>query len=180
MFWLLLIIVLLLGFIDGLCKSRIFVPVLSKEAFVNNNQNILLLTNSSPIDNVLLEYRLAAELQMREMIELICPIMIGVFDANSQSYYNYFSSGSHPNLKNVSNVIVESIEDKVIQILDAQSLGMSLINNVSVKDIIDNITKNQGCFLEGKKDKTINEAMEKIASAFNLLLKQESTTLINK
>ena len=132
------------GFIDGLCKSRVFVPILSREAFVSSNQSILTLTKSSPIDNVLLEYRLAGELQKRNLIELVCPVMIGDFDETNQTYANYFKCGSHPGLKVVSEVIVNSIEHRVMEVLDSQSLGMPLIDKVSIKDIMDNITKNQG------------------------------------
>ena len=86
-----------------LCKSRVFVPILSRKAFVNQSQNILTLNNTSPIDNVLLEYRLAAELQQRNMIELVCPIMIGDYDESNKTYANYFKSGSHPSLNNVAS-----------------------------------------------------------------------------
>ena len=87
-----------------------FVPLLSRNAFVNNNQNISNLTTSSPIDNVLLEYRIAAELQTRNMIELICPVMIGDYERDSNTYNNYFKCGSHPNLSTVATVVVDSIE----------------------------------------------------------------------
>ena len=88
--------------------------------------------------------------------------MIGDFDPSSNSYSNYFKSGSHPDLDNMSHVKVNSIETRVMEVLDSQSLGMPLIHKSSVKDIIDNITKNQGCFLEGDRDTTIDEAMDTI------------------
>ena len=121
--------------------------MLSREAFVSKNQNILNLSNNSPIDNVLLEYRLASELQKRNLIELVCPIMIGDFDEKNNSYANYFKSGSHPALKTVADVVVNNIEKRVIEVLDSQSLGMPLIDEASIKDILDNITKNQGILL---------------------------------
>ena len=111
------------GFIDGLFKSRVFVPILSREAFVNKSQNILSLTNTSPIDNVLLEYRLAEELQTRHMIDLVCPIMIGDYDEVNNTYANYFKSGSHPSLNSVAEVFVNTIESRAVEILDMQSLG---------------------------------------------------------
>ena len=157
------------GFIDGLFKSRVFVPILSREAFVGKNNNLLSLTNKSPVDNVLLEYRLAAELQKYQMIELVCPIMIGDYDNPSKSYTNYFKSGSHPDLKSMIEVVVNSIENRVVEVLDSQSLGMPLINSPSVKDIIDNITKNQGCFIEGDGEKSIDQGMDKIFDAIKTL-----------
>ena len=104
------------------------------------------------------------------MIELVCPIMIGDFDPFSNSYSNYFKSGSHPALGSMKEVVVNSIETKVMEVLDSQSLGMPLIDKSSVKDIIDNITKNQGCFLEGDMGKTITEAMDKIYIGFRGLV----------
>ena len=100
-----------------------FVPFLSRKAFVNGSQNILNITNSSPIDNVLLEYRLASELQQRRLIELVCPVMIGDYDDNNNTYANYFRSGSHPSLNSVAEVSVTSIENRILEILDTQSLG---------------------------------------------------------
>ena len=85
--------------------------------------------DSSPIDNVLLEYRLAGELQTRNLIELVCPIMIGDYDESTQSYSNYFKSGCHPNLNNVAEVYVNSIEHRTREVLDMQSLGIKIINN---------------------------------------------------
>ena len=119
-----------------------FAPILSRDAFVNINNSILTLTNNSPIDNVLLEYRLAIDLQKHNMIELICPIMIG--DLNNDVYSNYFQSGCHPNLASMDSVVIQSIENRVADVLDAQSLGTSLISNNSVRDIFNSITKNQG------------------------------------
>lgn len=133
------------GFIEGLCKTKVFAPILSRGTF--GSQNFLNLTNSSGIDNVLLEYRLAAELQKRNMIDLICPIFIGDYDKNTNCYSNYFKSGCHPDLKKFSHIVVQSIEDRVCEVLDSQCFGTPLINKISVKDIIDTITVNQGNFI---------------------------------
>ena len=42
---------------------------------------------------------------------------------------------------------------------------MTLVDNPSVKEIINIILKNQGCFFEGEKEKTINDAVEMICNA---------------
>ena len=47
-----------------------FVPILSRGTFVSNSYSILTLNANSPIDNVLLEYQIAVELQKRNLIEL--------------------------------------------------------------------------------------------------------------
>lgn len=123
------------------------------------------LNENSPIDNVLLEYQIAVELQKRNLIELICPVMIGDFDKVKMSYNNYFKSGCHPDLKIVDNVIVKSIESRVMEVLDSESLGMPIFDNITIKGIVNAITINQGCFFEGKKDVTIKESIKKIVDA---------------
>jgi serine/threonine protein kinase len=160
------------GFVDGLCKSRIFLPIFSRGAInhdTNTRSNLTMLTSSSPVDNFLLEQRLALELSKRGLIELISPVMIGDFDMLTGTYNNYFASGSHPNLSNSSTVIVDSIEQIVLSELDRQSLGLPLIDLVSVKSVVDSILKNQGCFIVGEKEVTFNELVVKIDNAVQSL-----------
>eukprot|EP01030_Chromulinospumella_sphaerica_P034287 gene34287-biopygen5045 len=62
------------GFCNGLVKSRIFVPFLSKNALANFST---LETSTPKCDNVLLEHRLALELKEMGLIESIFPIVLG-------------------------------------------------------------------------------------------------------
>jgi hypothetical protein len=97
------------GFCDGLANSRIFMPILSRQA-INSptvpHQNITNLTQDSKCDNVLLEYLLSLELSERGLIEKIYPVMIGDLELPAHHatgsarpseikkvYRNYFSSG---------------------------------------------------------------------------------------
>eukprot|EP01037_Dinobryon_pediforme_P034773 gene34773-40845_t len=64
------------GFCDGLVKSLIFLPLLSREAINSSSvekQNFSLLSKSSNCDNVLLEHRLALELCERGVVVSIYP-----------------------------------------------------------------------------------------------------------
>ena len=63
------------------------------------------------------------------MIELISPIMIGDLDDTTKEYSHYFSSGCHPNLVTVANVVVQEIEKSVTAELDRLSLGLPMIDN---------------------------------------------------
>ena len=114
-------------------KSRIFLPILSRNAINNDNNtrsNFRKLTKYSKCDNVLLEYNLALELRERGLIELVYPVMIGdkVIDLEAQKtldvtnnsisnkddedflndnndfYGNYFRNGCHPNLSDITFV----------------------------------------------------------------------------
>jgi serine/threonine protein kinase len=72
-----------IGFCDGLVKSKLFMPLLSRGAInhpSNARQNYMSLTASSPCDNVLLEHWLALEMKERGFTEKIFPILIGALD----------------------------------------------------------------------------------------------------
>ena len=163
---------------DGLLKSRIFVPLFSRGAInhpTKSRQNISYLKTDSPIDNFLLEQRLALELNKRGLIELISPIMIGDCDELTKNYNNYFGGGCHPSM---NDVVVEKIEETIIKELDRQSLGSPLFDNLGVKTIIDNIQKNQGCFIEGSLNDSIEKIVGNITQAIQNLDKDESTVSI--
>ena len=104
------------GFCDGLLKSRIFLPILSRGAINHPDkswQNFSKLAEDSNCDNVLLEHLLALELQTRVMIERIYPVMIGDLSPSSVDgepgvYANYFATGCHPRLPDPS-VEVKSV-----------------------------------------------------------------------
>ena len=148
------------GFIDGLCKSRIFVPIYSRGAINDDaavRQNITKLTIDSPVDNFLLEQHIAIELRKRNLIELISPIMVGDFDTQTDSYSHYFGSQCHPNLSNVADLVVNSVNTAVAQELDRQSMGLPMLDHPTVQSIIDIILKNQGCFVVGDRESSFNE-----------------------
>jgi hypothetical protein len=68
------------GFCDGLAKSRSMVVLYSRGAINDPNSdrsNFSRLEEQSPCDNLLLESRLAIELQKAGLLEKIYPVFIG-------------------------------------------------------------------------------------------------------
>mmetsp|Transcript_19109 Transcript_19109/g.26274 ORF Transcript_19109/g.26274 Transcript_19109/m.26274 type:complete len:256 (-) Transcript_19109:114-881(-) len=143
------------GFCDGMVKSLVFLPLLSREAINSSSvekQNFSLLSRSSQCDNVLLEHRLALELVERGIIMNIYPVLIGDFvdDAHGGSYTDYFASGCHPQLTNA--VIVESVEHALQDQLNRLCFGTPLLDEQTVPVVLDSIVKNQGCLIDGPYD----------------------------
>ena len=148
------------GFCDGLAKSRIFVPILSRAALkhrTESRQNLEQLTAESPCDNLLLEFRLSLELMSRGLIDRIYPVMIGdcVMDEETREgvYSNYFGSGCHPSLK--GKVVVQSVEQQLEEHLNRLCLGTPLQADMSVSSILQEITKNQGKLFEGSPQEAL-------------------------
>jgi serine/threonine protein kinase len=135
------------GFVDALCKSHCFVPILSRAALKVRFEG---LSDSSPCDNVLLEYRLAIELAQRNLIARIFPLFLGdsVIGAFPQRSH-YFSSGCQPN---APNSVVSAVEAKATKHLESLGLGLPFLLNMSVKDIFSGITSYQGGFVCGAGD----------------------------
>ena len=129
------------GFCDGLLKSRIFIPLLSKKAINNDTNkklNFAALTPDFPCDNVLLEHNIALELATRGLIERIYPVMIGEPEAGLNEggdpvYSNYFASGAHPNC--VGDVIVTAVMQQLEHHLDRSSLGTPLLQDMTVRTL---------------------------------------------
>ena len=84
-------------------------------------------------------------------------------------YGNYFKTNCHPNLASVANTILTNMETRVIEELDKQSLGLPIYTNMSVKDTIDKILKNQGCFVEGNKIEAFDKVIQQIVKGVNEL-----------
>ena len=135
------------GFCEGLIKSRAFVALLSRAGL----QNFEGLTESSSCDNVLLEYRLALELQSFNLLEAVFPIMIGDSsgdgsDLRACTYTNYFGSGCSPNCP---DVVVKSVEERLCEHLNNQGLGAPVGSSSTVKEVFQILTKHQGGFIQG-------------------------------
>lgn len=145
------IYVKLCRFCDGLSSSYIFLPLLSRDAInhaTESRQGFPMLSPSSPCDNVLLEYMLALELQMRGLIVNIYPVMIGdMKPGNDRLYGNYFKDGCHPTFS--KEVVVKSNQRGLEGHLDRLGLGTPMLEDLSVSQTVKEITKNQGLFVEG-------------------------------
>ena len=157
------------GFCDGLVKSAYFVCLLSRGAINSPDkswQNFSKLEKTSKCDNVLLEWRLALELQDRGMIEGVYPVFIGDMD-ESGVYSNYFRSGCHPSP--LADCTVDSVESKLAEHLDRQALGQPYRSgdSVGVKATAGLITANQGGFLEGVGREAVQEISLKVLDMIN-------------
>jgi hypothetical protein len=163
------------GFCDGLLKSRIFVPLLSKKA-INNPANkrcdFTALTPDSPCDNVLLEHNIALELAARGLVERIYPVMIwepveGTSDADNPIYSNYFASGAHPNL--AGDVIVTTVVQQLEHHLDRSCLGTPLLQDMTVKNTLAALLVNQGCFFEKSPDDVLKKIVGDVKDMMDAL-----------
>lgn len=151
----------MVGFLEGLCSSRIFIPILSRNAINmadNIRQNFSLLKADSPCDNVLLEYRMVLELRAFGLIESIFPIMIGDHEPIKKTFSNYFQSGCMPW---AAEVVVHSVEEKLIQHMQNQGLGAPLSSGRTVKEILGELTACQGAFVQGHEDSAFDDAIER-------------------
>ena len=151
------------GFCEGLVSSRAFVPLLSRDAINHPDitwQNFSKLTADSRCDNVFLEHRLAVELQGLGLIEKMFPVFIGNLDATTLEYSNYFGSGCHPSL---SEITVESVEEKLRHHMETQALGTPIVPDRTVKSVVGAITACQGAFIVGPTDVTFAAAAASIA-----------------
>ena len=150
------------GFCEGLIKSRAFVPLLSRAGL----QNFECLTQSSQSDSLLLEYRLALELQSFHILECVYPVLIGDSSGDSTdpracTYTNYFKSGCAPKCP---EVVVASVEQKVCAHLNKQGLGAPTASDCSVKDIFHSLTKYQGKLIEGAGGEAFGAVVDSIHS----------------
>jgi hypothetical protein len=135
------------GFVDALCKSCSFVPVLSRGALKARFES---LSDAAPCDNVLLEYRLAIELAQRNLLSGIFPLFLGdVLPGATRQRSNYFASSCQPH---TPNVVVSSVERKAARHLDALGLGPPFVLNMSANDVFFRIASCLGGLLEGPGD----------------------------
>ena len=95
------------------------------------------------------EHRLTVELQGLGLIEKKFPVVIGNFYATTTEYSDYFGSGCHPSL---SEITVKSVEEKLRHHMESQALGTPIVPNRTVKSVVDAITAWKGAFIVGPAD----------------------------
>ena len=154
------------GFCEGLINSRAFVALLSKAGL----QNFESLTEYSSCDNVLLEYRLALELQAVHLLDFLFPVMIGDSsgdntDPKACTYTNFFQSDCTPRCP---NVVVKSVEEKLCEHLNNQGIGDPVVSSCTVKDIYQLLIKNRGGFVQGAGGEAFSAVMDSIHSMIKL------------
>ena len=155
------------GFCEGLINSRAFVALMSRGGL----QSFEHLTESSRCDNVLLEYRLALELQSSNLLEAVCPVMIGDSSGDSAdpkacTFTHFFKSGCSPRCP---DIFVTSVDEKLFEHLNNLGLGAPIISNHTVKDIYQVLTKHQGFFIQGAGDEAFSAAVDSIHSMIRIL-----------
>ena len=155
------------GFADGLCDATIFVPVISKAALAP----FASLTASSSCDNVLLEYRLALELQKRGQLLRVFPVLVGNITTLpgplGELHGDFFSDGGLPL---TPDVVVACVETKLEEHLNRKGLGAPVMEDRSVKGVLGEVVKFQGIKLMGLK----YGAMEKVVDSVAGLVRQMS------
>lgn len=107
----------------GLKNSRIFIPLVSRQAIVNFAQ----ITTNSPVDSILIEYRLALEYKASDIIQGIVPVFIGDIDWNTGILGNFFEQKCFPVFP---EVICTALEEAV-----AGDLNVSTGQPRTLKDI---------------------------------------------
>jgi serine/threonine protein kinase len=152
------------GFCSGLVNSSCFVCLLSNNAILNTTKpqyNITTFQTDSKCDNVVLEWRLALELRERGMIEGIFPIMIGNRETTPDGKIVH-TGGCHPSQQPLPECTVYSIEEKLRDHLEKQGLGSPILENMTIKEIVNSITACQGGILKGDRDAVLPNICESI------------------
>ena len=157
------------GFCDGLVNSRSFVCIISESAISNSFK---LLTESSPCDNMLLEYQLALELRNIGFIEYIHPVFIGNKSDKNEDFFDKFQFEC---LKNFPKVKVNTVVDKLSSHFDHRALGSPNNPTITVNEVITLIKANEDSFVEENGIKSFNNVSESIS---NMLLQSKESDLL--
>jgi serine/threonine protein kinase len=156
------------GFFDGLVKSRLFLPVISRGAIKTVNAdnkpvwgNWELLNPDSPCDNKLLEHRAALECRDRGLLDYIVPVFVGDEVAADTPGYrgSYFAGGCCPQ---ASGEVVESIEAELCAQLDRTNLGTPYVERMTVRAVLDRIKGFQAVFLERNTEDALRVVCEEV------------------
>jgi serine/threonine protein kinase len=152
-------------FFAGMVKSRTFVCLLSKHAINHPDkpwQNLSQLTIESRCDNVYLEHRAALELRSLGYIERVFPVLIGDRDPTTGEYGDLLVFGSG-GLPNAPECHVSTVEEKLVEHMNAQALGTPLEADRTVKSVLGDILACQGAKIMGDGSSALEAAADKIA-----------------
>ena len=139
------------GFCAGLVNSDCFVCLLSRGAINHPDkawQNFSKLEKGATCDNVFLEHRMALELKALGLIRRVLPVFIGDADndANPTNFGPFFEAGCLPR---AADTHVISVEQDLREHMANQALGTPLEETRTVKEVLAEITSNQGSKIEG-------------------------------
>ena len=119
---------------------------------------------------MLLEHRLALELQARDFVQLIIPVFAGDADAGGV-HAPYFATGCAPS---PPPHIIDAVEAELEAQLDKQGLGTPVTPAMTVSEVWTALTRNQGVELHGPRDAALNLVVEKTHAAVQAALLAES------
>jgi hypothetical protein len=151
------------SFVDGLCSSDVFVPVMSKAALAP----FASLTPESTCDNVLFEHQLALELKMRGQLHRIFPVLVGELrhdEELGEIYGDFFKGNGMPSCP---EVMVRSVEAKLKEHLQRMGKGAPQLpdDKRKVNGTLKAITEHQGFELTGIKRQALRLAVDEIVRA---------------
>lgn len=150
------------GFCDGLVRSRAVVCLLSADAIAhpaNPRQSFAKLTGGSACDNVLLELQLALALRGLGLVDFIFPVLIGKRKVSATAEYESFDFSV---MKDMPDLVVGSVVEKMNYHLDRQALGNALCPDQTVKETLALILANQGGFIRGLGETSFSEVAASI------------------
>ena len=153
------------GFAAGLVDSKMIICIISRDSINHSTvdrQNFTKLSADSKCDNVLLEYRLAIELHKLGMIEKIIPLFIGDKDITNGTYSRYLHTGCAPQFNSNSDIIVKSVEEKLIDHMQREGLGCPIESEKSVQAVLSYVMQCQGKEIEGDFQQSFNQTVEEI------------------
>ena len=155
------------GFIFGLRNSDLFVAIMSPGALAR----MTTLTETSPCDNVLLEYLVSLELMRRGVFKWgIYPLLLGgqiSIPGVGKVYVNPFDSDvSAMTFPRMPDIVVDSVEQQAREQIIKLGLDPSTMETkgMTVKEIVNGVTENQGLLMAGKTDKVEREVVSKVAA----------------
>ena len=110
---------------------------------------------------------MAIELLDMGLIEAVYPIYIGDFDSSKGEYLDYWASGCHP--ANIPEIAVKLVEEKLREHLDRESLGTPMVDNRTVKSVLDVIGQHLGIVYKGAADDFYDEVVDGIVEMMQTL-----------
>jgi hypothetical protein len=161
----------------GLKRSRIFLPLVSRAAI----QNFEKLTNGSPADSLLIEYRIALEYKALGIVQDIVPIFLGDRDWSTGLCGNFFDQKCFPNFP---DVVCTALEDAVrgdIHIPPGQfkSLKETCLSIFSLDDNSTCTDLTQSVIFEGDADICLNNLKAKLINKIAKLEEKECNDVAN-
>lgn len=140
----------------ALANAHIYIPILSRSSINNSfsdNCNFSILDSLSDVDTMLLEFRLALELQNAGMLISIVPVLAGDLvrrPGASAQYSSYFEGDCCPLCRHEA---VASVENHFVSIIESLGLGPPNIENQTIHDTLGTLLgMTSSVLLEGPRE----------------------------